>query len=83
VDPAFHLAALRELPRPVGVFACNDRIGFGVLEACRQLGLACPEQVAVVGVDNDDVLCALAAIPMTRSSGSEWPERKSCWHRPT
>lgn len=65
VAGGLHVASLRQLPRPVGVFAMNDRLGFGVLEACQILGLAVPDQVAVVGVDNDETLCTLAQPQMS------------------
>lgn len=51
---------LRELPKPVGVFACHDVWGLQVVEACRLTGLKVPDEVAVIGVDNDDLLCELA-----------------------
>ncbi|MFO1514111.1 MAG: substrate-binding domain-containing protein [Verrucomicrobiota bacterium] len=35
---------------------CNDVRGLHVLDTCAQLGLAVPEQVAVVGVDNEHIL---------------------------
>jgi LacI family transcriptional regulator len=56
---------IRSLPRPVGLMACNDDRGREVLEACRSAGLAIPEEVAVIGVDNDDLLCELADPPLT------------------
>jgi len=56
---------LRRLPRPVGVLACNDLRGQHVLEACRRCDLAVPEQVAVVGVDNDELLCRLCDPPLS------------------
>jgi LacI family transcriptional regulator len=51
---------LRGLPKPVGVFACHDVWALQVVEACRLTGLRVPDDVAVVGVDNDDLLCELA-----------------------
>ena len=53
------------LPKPVGVMACNDDRGREVLEACRVAGLRVPEEVAVVGVDNDELLCELADPPLS------------------
>ncbi len=53
------------LPRPVGVMACNDDRGREVLEACRDAGLRVPEEIAVVGVDNDELLCELADPPLS------------------
>jgi LacI family transcriptional regulator, galactose operon repressor len=51
---------LMDLPRPVGVFACNDLWGNQLTEACRQVGRQVPEDVAIVGVDNDDLMCELS-----------------------
>ncbi len=51
---------VRSLPKPVGVFACHDVWGLQVVEACRLSELRVPEEVAIVGVDNDDLLCELA-----------------------
>jgi len=51
---------LTTLPTPIGLMCANDDTGFRVLETCRQLEIRVPEDVAVVGVDNDDFLCSLA-----------------------
>jgi LacI family transcriptional regulator len=51
---------LKGLPKPVGIFACHDVWALQVVEACRLTGLRVPEDVAVLGVDNDDLLCELA-----------------------
>jgi LacI family transcriptional regulator len=56
---------LRELPRPVGVMACNDTRGQQVLNACRELRIAVPEEIAVIGVDNDELLCDLSSPPLS------------------
>jgi LacI family transcriptional regulator len=48
---------LLDLPKPVAIAACNDHAGRSVLGQCRELGLAVPEDVAVLGVDNDDLIC--------------------------
>jgi LacI family transcriptional regulator, galactose operon repressor len=48
---------IRELPKPVGILACNDERGRMVLDCCRMASFQVPEQVAVLGVDNDDVYC--------------------------
>jgi LacI family transcriptional regulator len=68
---------IRALPKPAGVFACYDIQGLLVLEACRRLGVAIPDEVAVLGVDNDELLCDLAdpplssVIPNVRRTGHE------------
>ena len=51
---------VRRLPKPVGVFACTDIYGQQVLTAARENDCAVPEEVAVLGVDNDAVFCDLA-----------------------
>jgi len=56
---------LLTLPLPVGLFACNDDRGRQVLEACRSAGLRVPEDVAVLGVDNDVVFCELSNPPLS------------------
>ena len=65
VSPEQLMDALRELTLPVGIMAASDRVGFAVLEACRRLGLRSPEDVALVGVDNDEMYCNLAYSSMT------------------
>jgi LacI family transcriptional regulator len=56
---------LATLPKPVGIMACYDTRGRQVLEACRRRGLSVPYEVAVVGVDNDELLCELSIPPLT------------------
>ena len=58
-------AWIKSLPKPVGVMACNDERGLQVLDACRRAGASVPEQVAVIGADNDEHLCDLSIPPMT------------------
>ena len=56
---------LRKLPKPLGVMAANDTRGRQVLEACRAHDLNVPNEVAVIGVDNDELLCQLSSPPMS------------------
>lgn len=56
---------LKEMPRPLALFACNDICAQQVLNACREHHILVPEEVAVMGVDNDDVLCNLCDPPLT------------------
>lgn len=48
---------LRALPRPTAVFAAMDGRARLVLDACAEAGLRVPEEIAVLGVDNDPILC--------------------------
>jgi LacI family transcriptional regulator len=56
---------LDALPKPVGLMACNDDRGRQVLEACRAAKINVPEEIAVVGVDDDELLCELADPPLS------------------
>ncbi len=55
---------IESLPTPIGLVACNDEAGRYVLEACRAVGRRAGEEVGVVGVDNDEVLCELSNPPL-------------------
>ncbi len=56
---------LKSLPKPVGLMACIDERSQQVADACRSAGIAIPEQVAIIGVDNDDMICTLSTIPLS------------------
>lgn len=56
---------LRRLPTPLGVMAQSDHRAYSLINACELAGLAIPEQVAVVGVDNDEYTCEFAPVPIT------------------
>jgi len=56
---------LTNLPHPVGVLACNDDRGELVIEACKIVGLSVPDQIAVLGVDNDELVCDLSSPPLS------------------
>lgn len=59
---------IRSLPKPVAIMAGNDRWGYYVTEAVERLGhnnpknrFRIPEDIAVVGVDNDEPICKLSS----------------------
>jgi LacI family transcriptional regulator len=56
---------LRSLPKPVGILVCHDSLAKTVLQTCDAIGLRVPYEVAVVGVDNDEVICELATPPLS------------------
>ncbi len=56
---------LKSLPKPLGVMACNDACGREVLQACASAGLRVPDDAAVVGVDNDELMCELSEPPLS------------------
>jgi LacI family transcriptional regulator len=71
------LAWVRRLPKPVGVMACYDIKAQQLLDVCRENEVPVPEEVAVIGVDNDPLLCGLttpplsSVVPNTRRTGYE------------
>jgi LacI family transcriptional regulator len=56
---------LQSLPKPCGLMACNDARGRQVLNACREAGISVPDEVAVIGVDKDEIFCELSDIPLS------------------
>lgn len=56
---------LKSLPKPVAVFCCNDLRAYQVLRVCDDIGLNVPNEVAVLGVDNDTLLCAFTNPPLS------------------
>lgn len=52
---------LKKLVRPTALFACNDSTGLRATELAGRLGMRVPESLAILGVDNEDILCELAA----------------------
>lgn len=56
---------LKSLPKPIGLMTCDDNQGQHITEVCRQLGIRIPEEVAVLGVDNDEMICDLSDPPLS------------------
>ena len=56
---------LRDMPKPAGIMAANDFRGLQLLDACRRAGVAVPEEVAVIGVDDEEVAGELATPPLS------------------
>ena len=52
---------LKGLPKPVAIMACDDNQGSILLQACNSCGLKIPSEVAIMGVDNDEILCNLSS----------------------
>ncbi len=61
---------IRGLPKPVGLVVCSDQRGTNVLDACRRGGFHVPEEIAVVGVDNDEPLCLVCDPPLSSVSAN-------------
>ena len=50
-------AWLKKLPKPCGLFAANDLLAVEALNVCHAAGIVVPEEIAVLGVDNDEIAC--------------------------
>lgn len=59
------LRMFARLPRPLAVFAARDRAALAVFDACRRLKLDIPGQVAILGVDNDELICSSTNPPLS------------------
>ncbi|WP_020601279.1 xylose operon transcription regulator XylR [Spirosoma panaciterrae] len=56
---------LKSLPKPIAILCCDDRMGQHITETCRHSRIRIPEEVAVLGVDNDETLCELSDPPLS------------------
>lgn len=56
---------LKDIPKPIGVLACYDLAAQEVLEACKTAGIRVPDDVAVVGVDNDELITTITSPPLS------------------
>jgi LacI family transcriptional regulator len=56
---------LQLLPKPLAVFSYNDCVAADIIDACQDAGLLVPEAVAVMGVDNDPILCECVRVPLS------------------
>lgn len=56
---------IESLPKPIGIMTCYDATARTLLDVCRDAGVMVPEQIAIIGVDNDEVLCDLCDPPLT------------------
>ncbi|SFV09093.1 XylR family transcriptional regulator [Pseudoduganella namucuonensis] len=59
------IAWLRSLPKPIGIIAVTDARARQLLQACAIGGIAVPEQVALIGIDNDPMVRMLTRIPLS------------------
>jgi LacI family transcriptional regulator len=65
---------LKTLTTPVGVMAVHDYRARMLLDACLHLGLRVPQDVAIIGVDNSEVVCDFSAVPLSSVARDGWRE---------
>ncbi|PCE62689.1 hypothetical protein B7P33_18785 [Sediminicola luteus] len=56
---------LATLPKPIGIFAAYDQLGRLIIDCSQKMGFMVPEEIAVIGVDNDPLICELCSPPLT------------------
>ncbi len=56
---------LFSLPKPVGLFACDDSFALQVSEICKINNIKIPEEISLLGVDNDELICNLSDPPIS------------------
>ena len=59
------IADVQKLPRPAAIFAFNDCVASEVIDACRDAGFTIPDQIAVLGVDNEPAVCDGSPVPLS------------------
>ena len=66
------LAWVRRLPKPVAVFCLHDYRAYQLAQICRAAGIDVPREVAILGVDNDEIVCSFSS-PMLSSIDPDTP----------
>lgn len=61
-DSLHRAQILKSLPRPLAIFCCNDCVARQIVREIVQLGALVPDEVAVLGVGNDEIYCELSSI---------------------
>jgi len=56
---------IRSLRHPLGIFCYNDCVAADIVDACIEAGIQIPDEVAVLGVDNDPVICDCVQVPLS------------------
>jgi LacI family transcriptional regulator len=64
-DPVALSNWLLSLPKPVALFACDDFFALQITETCKIYDIAVPDEISVLGVDNDELLCNISHPPLS------------------
>ncbi len=59
---------LKSLPKPTAIMACNDVRGANVIEACKLAQIKVPQEISILGVNNDDMICEMTSPPLSSVS---------------
>jgi LacI family transcriptional regulator len=64
-NPEYLVERLIELPKPIAIMACSDEFGIHIIESSKVAGFRVPQDISVLGVDNDEFICDLYDPPMS------------------
>lgn len=56
---------LKDLPKPVAIFCCNDKHALVISEYCHIAKIDIPREISILGVDNDELICNLSSPPLS------------------
>ncbi|MDR2915935.1 MAG: substrate-binding domain-containing protein, partial [Tannerella sp.] len=56
---------LEKLPKPIALFACDDHFALRISETCNICNIKVPDEIAILGVDNDELLCNISDPPLS------------------
>lgn len=56
---------LKALPKPIALFCCDDAHAQFITETCKIVGIKVPDDIAILGVDDDDLLCNISDPPIS------------------
>ncbi len=68
LEPSAHrwlIESIRNLPKPAGIFAATDDLALDLLRTCGDAGVSVPEEIAVLGCDNGELICNFAPVPLS------------------
>ena len=78
---------VNRLPRPLAVFAGQDNLGASLIEMCVRAGIHVPEEIAILGVDNTELICESSPVPLSsvrtrlKEVGYQANTSRITWHR--
>lgn len=70
-DRQWLIQAITALPKPIGIMVTADDHAPRLMQACDDAGIAIPEEVAILGCDNDPMVCDYAPVPLS-SVDNDW-----------
>lgn len=63
---------LQKIKKPIGIFTQNDDHAIEVLYACESIEISVPQEVAIIGCDNDELLCSVSSVPLSSIDSNQF-----------